>query len=138
MAPPEPVQRVEEVAIAVEDADSAVELFEGLFGLNFDSQWRIEQDHIRVRAATIDGTQVHFLEPTAEEGPVYSFLQEQGEGLHHIAFRVDDLDAMVSHLRDADARLIPNSPVDNEGTSYIFVHPSTTRGVLVELIERPE
>lgn len=138
MTPPESIEQVEEIAIAVENADAAVSHFNSLFGLDFDAQWRIDRDHIRVRAATVAGTQVHFLEPTAEAGPVYSFLQAEGEGLHHVAFRVSDLDEMVSHLREMDARLTPDRPIDNEGSSYIFVHPSTARGVLVELIERPE
>jgi len=130
------IERIEEVAIAVEDADASVELFETLFGLEFDEQWRIEEDHIRVRATTVAGTQVHCLEPTAEAGPVHSFLQARGEGVHHFCFRVRDLEAMIEHLRAEGARLTPETPSYNNDSAYIFVHPETTPGVLIELIER--
>ena len=135
MASAPAVERVEEVAIAVEDADAAVTLFERLFGLAFAEEWRIEDDHMRVRAATLAGTQVHLVEPTAEAGPIHAFLAERGEGIHHVAFRVADLEATIAHLREVGARLVAEEPREHDGLLYTFVHPSSAHGVLVELIE---
>lgn len=129
------IRRLEEVAIAVPDASSAVETFEALFDLSFEDTWTVPDEGIRVRAAFAGETQVQFLEPLTDESAISSFLEDSGSGLHHVCFRVDDLDAMVEHLRSAGIRLVPESPVETETISYVFVYPRSTHGVMIELLE---
>jgi methylmalonyl-CoA/ethylmalonyl-CoA epimerase len=129
------IQGVREVALAVEDADAAVSTFETLFGLDFDLEWEIDEDHIHVRATEVAGTQVHCLEPTAEAGPIHSFLEARGEGIHHFCLEVADLDALSDHLREEGAHLTMDEPSTNKGHTYNFLHPTSGHGVLIELIE---
>ncbi|MFW5919135.1 MAG: VOC family protein [archaeon] len=129
------IRRLEEVAIAVPDASSAVETFEAMFGLSFEDTWTVPDEGIRVRAAFVGETQVQFLEPTTEASAISSFLDDRGPGLHHVCFRVDDLDAMVEHLKSSEIRLVPETPVETETISYVFVHPKSAHGVMIELLE---
>jgi methylmalonyl-CoA/ethylmalonyl-CoA epimerase len=129
------IRRLEEVAIAVPDASSAVDTFHSLFGLSFEDTWTVPDEGIRVRAAFIGETQIQLLEPLTDESPISSFLEQRGAGLHHVCFRADDLDAMVKHLRSAGIRTIPETPVETETISYVFVHPKSAHGVLIELLE---
>lgn len=129
------IRRLEEVAIAVPDASSAVETFEALFELSFEETWTVPDEGIRVRAAFVGETQIQFLEPLSDESAISSFLDDGGPGLHHVCFRVDDLDAMVERLRSAGIRLVPETPVETATISYVFVHPRSAHGVMIELLE---
>lgn len=129
------IEGVREVALAVPDADAAVETFETLFGLEFDLEWSIEEDHIRVRATEVAGTQIHCLEPTADAGPIHSFLEARGGGVHHFCLEVRDLESLTDHLRDHGARVTMDEPSTNRGHKYNFLHPASGHGVLIELIE---
>jgi len=75
------------------------------------------------------------IEPTGPEGVVARFIKSKGEGLNHVAFRVTNLPKMIARLREKGVRLAPEQPVVIGPVSYIFVHPKSTHGVLVELIE---
>ncbi|MCD6358568.1 MAG: VOC family protein [Dehalococcoidia bacterium] len=135
---------IEEVVIAVKDADKAVALFKDLFGLKFDVGWDMPHEKMRVKSDRIAGTQLQFLEPTGPEGVIAKFIDAKGEGLNHFAFRVSNLEAMVKELKAKGVRMMPGEPVrmkipwEEEGKeelSYIFTHPKSTCGVLIELIE---
>ena len=128
------IRNVAEVAIAVHDATAAEESFKTLFGVSFDDSWEIEADSIRVRAADVGETQIHLLEPTAATGPVYSFLQDNGEGLHHFCLEVEDIDVMLAHFGEVGAEVVYDVPNRHEDAAYVFLHPAETHGVLVELI----
>jgi methylmalonyl-CoA epimerase len=133
---------IEEVVIAVEDIEKAVARFKDLFGMKFEVGWDMPMENMKVRAETIAGTQLQFVQPTGPEGAVAKFIQTKGEGLNHFAFRVTNLRGMVSRLKEKGVRLIPPEPIemkDPEGellAAYIFVHPKSAFGTLIELIER--
>ena len=138
------IESVEEVVIAVRNAKEAVALFNDLFGLKFEVGWDMPHEKMRVKSERIAGTQLQFVEPTGPEGVVAKFLDSKGEGLNHFAFRVSNLDDMVKDLKAKGIRMIPDEPVTiktpwGEGAkgelSYIFTHPKSTCGVLIELIE---
>ena len=132
---------LEEVVIAVRDADKAAEDFKRMFGFEFRGGWRLDNEKIRIRMEPLGETQLHLMEPTSPDSVVESFLEKRGEGLNHIAFRVEGLDALVDHLRSLGVRLVPEEPVEithpytGERIRYIFIHPKSAHGVLVELIE---
>jgi methylmalonyl-CoA/ethylmalonyl-CoA epimerase len=132
---------IEEVVIAVRDADKAAEHFKDLFGFEFKASWRLDNEKIRIRAEFFGDTQLHLMEPTAPESVVEKFLEKRGEGLNHIAFRVEGLDSLIRHLRSKGVRLVPEEPVEiihpytKERIRYIFIHPKDAHGVLIELIE---
>ena len=121
---------IEEVVIAVKDVDSAAKLFKELFGFTFEDEWTLPEEMIRIRAERIGGTQLQLMEPTSSKSVVAKFLNERGEGLNHIAFKVSGLDELVKELRSKGVRLVPEEPVEikhplkKEGKlKYIFVHP---------------
>ncbi|MGE4546256.1 MAG: VOC family protein [Desulfurella sp.] len=133
---------VEEVAIAVNDAQNAANDFSKLFGINFDYQWELHDENLFVKSAKIGNTQLQFIESTSKDGVVAKFIAKRGEGLNHIALKIKNLDALIEQLRTNNIKLIPNKPVlvDNippfsGKIRYIFIHPSSFHGVLIELIE---
>ena len=89
-----------------------------------------------VKCATIGNTMFHIVSSTAHDGVIAKFIRDRGEGLHHIAFWVRDMDEIVARLREKGVKLVPDNPVSFGplGPSYIFVHPKSTHGVLIELI----
>jgi methylmalonyl-CoA/ethylmalonyl-CoA epimerase len=132
------VEGVEEVVLAVENQDEVVGLFEDLFDLDFKDSWTVPADNMKVRCAHVGNTQFHVVASTAPEGLIPKFIRQRGEGLHHIAFRVRNLDDVIARLREKGARLVPEQPRSGQhGSRYIFVHPASVHGLLIELIERP-
>jgi methylmalonyl-CoA/ethylmalonyl-CoA epimerase len=132
------VEGIEEVVLAVDNQDSAVALFEDLFGFDFNESWTVPDGNMRVKCAKVGGTEFHIIGTTAPEGLIPKFIRERGEGLHHVAFRVRNLDQVVARLRDRSVRLVPEQPSTwRDGRRYIFAHPSSVHGLLIELLERP-
>lgn len=133
---------VEEVAIAVNNAQKAANDFSKLFGINFDYQWELPDEKLFVKSAKIGNTQLQFIESTTKDGVVAKFIEKRGEGLNHIALKVKDLDILIEKLKKNNIRLIPQEPVlvdkippFSGKIRYIFIHPSSFYGVLIELIE---
>ena len=133
---------VEEVAIAVRDADRAAKVFEELFGMRFGVEWELPHEGIRVKSERVGDTQIQLVQPTTPESVVAKFIEARGEGLNHIAFKVENLDELVEEIRKKGVVLVPEKPVEvdnplkkGEKARYIFIHPKSACGVLVELIE---
>lgn len=133
---------IEEIAIAVHDAQKAAFDFFTLFGIDFDEQWELPDENLFVKSTRINGTQLQFIESTSKDGVVEKFIKKRGEGLNHMALRVKNLDALIEKLKSNDIKLIPEEPVRVEkippfegAIRYIFIHPSSFHGVLIELIE---
>jgi methylmalonyl-CoA/ethylmalonyl-CoA epimerase len=124
-----------EVVIAVENMKKAVALYEDLFDFKFDIEWAMPGEHMNVKATKLGDTLLQIVESTSPEGVVARFIQSHGEGLNHIAFKVDDLQKMVAKLRRKGVKLVPEEPVATQVSSYIFVHPKSAHGVLIELIQ---
>ncbi len=131
------LDHVEEVVLAVNDQDEAVALFEELFGLEFNKSWTVPMDSMKVKCAMVGDTQLHIVAATSPDTLVDKFIKDRGEGIHHIAFSVNDLDAVISRLKKLGVQLVPERPrAGREGARYIFVHPKSVHGLLIELIER--
>jgi len=140
------VKAIEEIVIAVEDVDKAAEYFGDLFGMDFSYGWEVPSQKVKVRSELISGTQLHFIQATAPESVVAKFIKAKGEGLNHFAFRVTNLKEMVKRLKKKGVKFVPdevletsladkNMPIDGGKLDFIFIHPSSACGVLVELIE---
>jgi len=129
------VKSIHEVVVAVKDAGKAAALYEELFDLKFDLGWELPWEKMKVKAAKIGETQFHFIEPTSPDSVVAKFIENKGEGLNHICFKVSGLSKMIERFREKGIKLVPEKPVSFGNISYIFVHPSMTQGVLVELVE---
>ena len=140
------IEAIEEIVIAVKDADKAAEYFNDLFGMEFPYGWKIPGQRIKVRSEVIEGTQLQFIQATDPESVVAKFIASKGEGLNHFAFKVKNLKEMVKRLKAKGVKFVPdeivevdltdkNIPIEGEKGSFIFIHPSSAYGVLIELVE---
>ncbi len=133
---------VEEIAIAVHDAQKVALDFSTLFDVDFDYQWKLPDENLFVKSAKIGNTQLQFIESTSKDGVVAKFIEKRGEGLNHMALKVKNLDLLIKKLKSNNIKLIPDEPVVvdkippfDRSVRYIFVHPASFHGVLIELIE---
>lgn len=129
------VENIEEVVLAVEHQEEAVALFEELFGFEFKDSWTIPADKMKVRSARVGDTQFQIVASESPDAVIAKYIRNKGEGLHHIAFRVANLDELITRLKERDIRLVPERPRQDRLRRYIFVHPKSVHGVLIELIE---
>ena len=127
---------IHHVALAVEDLDTALADFDRKYNVAPISIETVEQQGVREAMIAIGGSHIQLLQPLAPDTPVGRFLSRNGEGLHHIAFAVTDIDKALAHLEDEGARLIDSSPRTGGGGHRIaFVHPADLAGTLIELVE---
>jgi len=127
---------IHHVAIAVEDLDKAIAGFESRYNVTPISREIIEDQGVREAMIAIGGSHIQLLEPLSPESPVGRFLSRNGEGMHHLAFAVQDIEAALTHLKNSGARLIDETPrLGGGGHRIAFVHPAELAGTLVELVE---
>lgn len=130
---------IDHIALATKKLDSSVPFYRDLLGLEYHETEEVPTQKVRAAILKAGETKVEILEPTAPDSPVARFIEKRGEGLHHIAFCVDDLDETLGRLKAAGARLIDEEPRPGVGgTRIAFVHPAAATGVLVELVEAPK
>ncbi len=130
------VTRVDQIAIAVEDLDEALEFYERAFGLSASSREILESEGVEEAMLDAGGVWIQLLRPLGEDSPVGRFLAARGPGLHHLGFGVASVADALDHLRATGVRLIDEAPrVGGGGHTIGFVHPKGTGGVLVELVE---
>ena len=126
---------LDHLGIAVKSLPSARAIYE-LLGLAVSEEEEVPGEKVRVVMVPVGETRLELLEPTSEDSVIAKFLTKRGEGLHHISLRVPDLKAAVGKLKQNGARLVSEEiKVGAGGHRYIFVHPSSAGGVLLELVE---
>jgi methylmalonyl-CoA/ethylmalonyl-CoA epimerase len=127
---------IDHIGIAVRSLDDALATYKSLWNLEPDHVERGETDKVTEAMLPIGDAHLQLLEPTDDESTVAKFIERRGEGLHHIAVRVPDIEAALARLRDEGAELIDNEPrIGGGGHRVAFVHPKTTHGLLIELVE---
>lgn len=129
------VQNIEEVALAVRDQGEVVAMFEELFGLDFKDSWTMPEDKMKVRSAKVGDTQFHIVASETSDAVIGKFIRNRGEGVHHICFRVNNLDELVARLKGKGMKLIPETPRRGRASRFIFIHPKSVHGMMIELIE---
>jgi methylmalonyl-CoA epimerase len=128
--------RIDHIGIAVQSLDKALEFYRDAVGLEPKGFVTVPQEKVRVAMLPAGEPRIELLEATAEDSPIARFLAKRGEGLHHIAMKVPDLEAAVTRLKAGGSRLVTESiQAGAEGYRYVFVHPKSAHGVLLELIE---
>jgi methylmalonyl-CoA epimerase len=126
---------LDHLGIAVRSIERALVFYQRQLGLNVALRETVEQEKVRVAMLPLEGSRIELLEPTEADSPIEKFLEKRGEGLHHIAIKVPDLPAAVERLRASGARLLNDPRPGAGGHLYVFVHPASTGGVLLELIQ---
>ncbi len=128
---------IDHIGIAVHSLEEALATYKRLWKLEPDHFERGETDRINEAMLRVGNVHLQLVEATDEESTVARFIQRRGEGLHHIAFRVDDIDAALEELRREGAEVIDEEPrIGSGGHRVAFVYPKTTHGLLIELVER--
>jgi methylmalonyl-CoA/ethylmalonyl-CoA epimerase len=127
---------IDHVAIAVTDIDRALDDFAREYGVAPIRRERVEEQGVEEAMVAIGGSQIQLIQPLGQDTPVGRFLQRRGEGLHHVAFAVADIDAAIAHLSNQGARLIDErARIGGGGHRIAFVHPAAFAGTLIELVE---
>lgn len=136
--PPGLLLGIDHVGIAVRDLDAAVEDYRRLLGLEPTHRERVEEQGVEEVLFPLGGSWVQLLGALGPDTPVGRFLQRRGEGVHHLAYRVEDVAGALDALRTAGVPLVDEAPRrGSRGTLIAFVHPRGMRGVLVELVQEP-
>lgn len=131
--------KIEHIGIATNGLDEALKFWRDALGLELKEIETVEDQKVRVAMLQVGEPRIELLEATDEDSPIAKFLQKRGPGIHHIAVRVDDIRATLTRLKAEGARLIDESPRTGAGGCLVaFVHPASTNGVLLELVEHTE
>jgi len=130
---------IDHLGIAVKSLAQARKFYENL-GLEIHGEETVESEKVKVAMVTVGESRIELLEPTSDDSTIAKFLAKRGEGMHHLALHVDNLQAAVDKLKASGARLINEDiRIGAGGHLYVFVHPQSTGGVLLELVqEQPE
>lgn len=129
---------LDHVAVAVTDLDTAIAELERLYRVEVGRREVVAEQGVEEAMVAIGGSQLQLLAPLSDDTPVGRFLTKRGEGLHHIAFAVADIEQALAHLAAEGAELVDRLPrVGGGGARIAFVHPRAFAGTLVELVEAP-
>lgn len=129
---------VSHIGIAVRDLEASKKTFGALLGANDFHEETVAEQHVHVASLVVGETRIELTAPTDPESPIATFIAKRGEGIHHIAFDVEDVDAEVKRLQQEGFVFIGEGPSNGaHGMRIVFLHPKSTNGVLVELCQRP-
>ncbi len=127
---------LDHVGIAVEDLDAALDGYRSRYGVEPLYRERVEAQGVEEAMIPVGGSFIQLLQPLGPDTPVGRFLKRHGEGLHHVAYAVPNIDVALAHLASEGARLIDEQPREGgRGARIAFVHPGDLAGTLVELVE---
>ncbi len=127
-------KKINHIGIAVKNIETATPFYRDVLGMNFEGTEEVAEQQVRVAFFQVGESRIELLEPTSPDSPVAKFLEKNGEGIHHIAYEVDDLEAALADLQAKEVRLIDKTPRKGaHGASIAFVHPKASGGVLTEL-----
>jgi methylmalonyl-CoA epimerase len=130
--------QIDHLGIAVKSLAAAKSIYEKL-GLTISPEERVEQEQVRVVMVPVGESRLELLEATSEDSTIAKFIAKRGEGLHHVCLKVPDLPAAVARLKKDGVRLVSDEiKTGAGGHRYVFVHPSSAGGVLLELVESGE
>lgn len=132
------VTRIDQIAIAVENLDAALDLWERAFGLTAHHREVVESDGVEEAMIDVNGVWIQLLQATRDDSPIAKYLAKNGPGLHHLGLGVASVGEALSHLQEEGVSVIDEQPrTGGSGHTIGFVHPKGTDGVLVELVEDP-
>ncbi|MDH3257860.1 MAG: methylmalonyl-CoA epimerase [Deltaproteobacteria bacterium] len=133
------IDKIQHLGIAVRDLDGAVAFFRDVLGLPLEGFETVEEQQVKTAIFQVGETKIELLATTSPEGPVGKFIEKRGEGIHHVCFKVQDIEEAISVTSARGVRMIDAEPKSGvHGTRVAFIHPKDTFGVLIEYAEEEE
>ena len=131
------VKKIDHIGIAVKNLNETLNFYENILGLKSAGTETVEEQKVKVAFLPIGDTEVELLESTEEDGPIARYIAKNGEGVQHIAYKVDDIEKAIDEMKNKGIRMIDEKPRYGAGGAKIaFRHPKSTYGVLIELCQR--
>ncbi len=132
-------KKINHIGVAVKDLDKAIELYRDKLGLEFKGTDVVEEQKVKVAFFKIGETNIELVSPISDDSPIAKYLEKNREGIHHIAYEVDNIEDALKTLKEKGVKLINEEPRKGAHNTLIaFVHPKSTNGVLTELCQVPE
>lgn len=129
--------KIDHIGIAIENLQEAVGFYESKLGLTLHGTETIQDQGVKVAFLPVGDTELELLEPSSSQSPIANFIASRGQGVHHIAFRVDSIEKTIAFMKKIGMRMInENSRYGAGGAQIVFLHPKSTNGVLIEFSER--
>ncbi len=129
--------KVDHIGIAVKNLEETLEFYSGVLGLEVQGTEVVDEQKVKVAFLPLGDTEIELLESTDPEGPIARFIEKNGEGIQHIAFKVDNIEEAIESMKAKGMRMIDETPRYGAGGAKIaFVHPKSSHRVLVELTQR--
>jgi len=133
------IRKIDHIAIAVKDLDSAIPHYRDTLGLTFLGTEEVPDQKVRVAMFDVDGVHIELLEPLSQESPISAFLEKKGAGIHHIALGVTDIEEQIAGMQEQGVRMLDTAPRPGaHGTRIAFAHPKSFAGVLVEFCQKKD
>lgn len=131
------VVKVDHIGIAVKNLEESLKFYEEILGMKCQGTEVVEEQKVKVAFLPIGDTEAELLESTDEEGPIAKYIEKKGEGIQHIAYKVENIEKAIAEMKEKGIRMIDEKPRYGAGGAKIaFIHPKSTHGVLIELCER--
>jgi len=130
------LHKINHIGIAVQSIDATIPFYRDQLGMEFLGGEEVAEQQVKVAMLAIGESKIELLEPTSPDSPVAKFLEKSGQGIHHIAYEVADIEVAIASMIAAGARMIDEKPrFGAHGTLIAFVHPKSSHGVLTELCQ---
>lgn len=131
------INKIDHIGIAVKNLEESLKFYEGVLGLKAAGFEVVEEQKVKVAFLPTGDSEVELLEATEDDSPIAKFIEKNGEGVQHIAYRVDDVERAIAEMKEKGIRMIDEKPRYGAGGAKIaFCHPKSTGGVLIELCQR--
>ena len=128
--------KINHIGIAVKSLDAAIPFYRDQLGMRFEGTEEVAEQKVRVAFLQVGESRIELLEPTSSDSPVAKFLEKNGEGIHHMAYEVEDITAALTRMKEQGVRLIDEIPRNGaHGSLIAFLHPKATGGVLTEICQ---
>jgi len=129
--------KIDHLGIAVKNIEGVKNFWTDILGLKFEGAETVEEQKVTTAFFPVGESEIELLESTSPEGPIAKYIDKKGEGIQHVAFRVENIDRALAYMKEKGIRLIDEKPrIGAGGAKIAFLHPKATNGVLVELCER--
>ncbi len=130
--------KIDHIAIAVNDVESAVKQYQEAFGVTDVEFENIETEGVKVAILHLSNGRIELMQPTNDNSPIKKFLEKKGEGLHHLALETDDIEGEVTRMEGCGIQFLGKIRPGSAGTKVTFIHPKSLHGVLAELCSHPK